>query len=298
MAGSSVVHALNVPVRSISLPSRLQLSSIETELNELRKFGVLSGVQTSGETICAGFTRLAKLYNHIEEVIQSPLTHRALHHRQNVKPVEEALDDSVGLLDACGTARDLITTMKEHVRDLQSALRRRSRDSSIGNDIRAYISFRKTLKKNIAKSLRALKRLESNNNVTLPLFDVDCHLLSVVKSLKQSNAVTISVFRSLLSFLSMPVIKTKAGGCSLISKLIPVAADRNQKLFNEVGTVDFTLYTLHGRVRKNNAKIDAGVELRRLETLCATIQGLEEGLDCLFRWLIKIRVSLLNILTP
>ncbi|KAK8673341.1 hypothetical protein V6N13_111684 [Hibiscus sabdariffa] len=296
--GSSLVHALNVPVRSISLPSRLQLSSIETELNELRAFGVLSGVQTSGETICAGFTRLAKLYNHIEEVIQSPFTHQALHHRQNVKPVEEALDDSVGLLDACGTARDLITTMKEQVRDLQSALRRRGRDSSIGNDIHAYISFRKTLKKNIAKSLRALKRLESNNNVTLPLFDVDCHLLSVVKSLKQSNAATISMFRSLLSFLSMPEIKTKAGGWSLISKLIPVAAERNQKLFNEVGTVDFTLYTLHGRVRKNDAKIDAGVELRRLETLCATIQGLEEGLDCLFRWLIKIRVSLLNILTP
>ncbi|GMI68243.1 hypothetical protein like AT4G35660 [Hibiscus trionum] len=301
MAGSSLVHAVNVPVRSISLPSRLQLNSIETELNELETFGVLSGVETTqggGETICAGFTRLAKLYNNIEEVIRSPFTHQALHHRQNVEPVEEALNDSVGLLDACGTARDLITMMKEQVQDLQSALRRRGRVSSIGNDIHAYISFRKTLKKDIAKSLRILKRLESNNNVALPLFDVDCHLLRVVKSLKKSNAVAISMFRSLLSFLSMPVMKTKAGGWSLISKLIPVAADRNQKLFNEVGAVDFTLYALRGRARKNDAKFDAGVELMRLETLCATIEGLEEGLDLLFRCLIKLRVSLLNILTP
>ncbi|GMI86318.1 hypothetical protein like AT4G35660 [Hibiscus trionum] len=302
MARSSVVHVVNVPVRSISLPSRLQFNSIEMELNELKMFGVLSGLRTTqggGEIICAGFTRLAKLYNNIEEVILSPQTHRALHHQQNVKPVEEALDDSVRLLDACGAARDLITMMKEQVQDLQSALRRRGRGSSIGNDIHAYISFRKKLKKSIAKSLRVLKRLECyNNNVTFPLFDVDCHLLRVVESLKQSNAVAISMFRSLLSFISMPVMKTKAGGWSLISKLIPLADDRNQKLYNEVGIVDFTLYTLHRRVRKNDGKIDARVELRRLETLSATIEDLEEGLDCLFRRLIKLRVSLLNTLTP
>ncbi|KAK9010966.1 hypothetical protein V6N11_043828 [Hibiscus sabdariffa] len=281
MTGSSAVHAVNVPVRSISLPSRLQLNSIETELNELKTFGVLPGLQTTrggGETIRAGFTRLAKLYNNIELVIQSPHTHRALHHQQNVKPVEEALDDSVRLLDLCGTTRELIMMMKEQVQDLQSALRRRGRDSSIGNDIHAYISFRKKLKKNIAKSLGVLKRLECyNNNVAFPLYDLDCHLLRVVKSLKQSNTVAISMFRSLLSFISMPVMKTKAGGWSLISKLIPVTGDRNQKLFNEVGIVDFTLYTLHRRVRKNDAKIDARVELRRLETLSATIEDLEEA---------------------
>ncbi|KAE8693452.1 putative Selection and upkeep of intraepithelial T-cells protein 6 [Hibiscus syriacus] len=227
MTSSSVAHAVNVPVRSISLPSRLQLNSIETELNELKTYGVLSGVGTTqggGETLCEGLTRLAKLYNNIEEVIQSPFTHQALHHQQNVKPVEQALDDSVGLLDACSTARDLITMMKEQVHDLQSALRRRGRDSSIGNDIHAYISFRK----------------------------------NVVKSLKQSNAVAISIFRSLLSFLSMPVTKTKAGAWSLISKFIPVVAGRNQEFFNEVRIVDLTLYTLRERVQKSDAKIDAG----------------------------------------
>ncbi|KAE8730325.1 hypothetical protein F3Y22_tig00003041pilonHSYRG01365 [Hibiscus syriacus] len=72
MESSSVVQAVNVPVRSISLPSRLQLNSIETELNELKTSGVSSCLQTTqggGETICAGFTRLAKLYNNIEEAI-------------------------------------------------------------------------------------------------------------------------------------------------------------------------------------------------------------------------------------
>ncbi|MBA0734886.1 hypothetical protein Gogos_018775 [Gossypium gossypioides] len=294
MANLSVIHGVNVPVRSISLPSRLQLNSIETELNELKTFGVLPGLQPSHGSGETGFTRLAKLYTNIVEIIQSPLTHKALHHQQNVvKLIEEALDDSVGLLDACSTAKDLITTMKQQVQDLQSALRRKGRDSSIGSDILAYINFRKKFKKSIGKSLRALKRLECNN-VNGTTFH--CHVVKLLNSLKQSNAVTISMFESMLSFLSMPVMKTKAGGWSLISKLI--SDGRNQKGFNEVGIVDFTLYRLHGLVRKNDAKIDTHVELRRLETLCATIEGFEDGLDCLFRCLIKIRVSLLNILTP
>ncbi|XVF18122.1 hypothetical protein REPUB_Repub10bG0184900 [Reevesia pubescens] len=299
MADSSVIHGVNVPVRSISLPSRLQLNSIEAELTELKTFDLLSASRTiDGETICTGFTMLAKLYNNIEEIIQSPLTQQALHHQQNVKLVEEALDDSVGLLDACGTSRDLIMMMKEQVQDLQSALRRRGGDSSIGSNILAYISFRKKLKKNIAKSLRVLKKLESNNNVAFPLFDVDCHLLMVVKALRESNAITISLFGSLLTYLSMPIMKAKAGGWSLISKLIPVSAERSQKLFNEVGIIDFTLYKLHGQVPKKDAKFDVQIELRRLETLSGSIKDLESGLDCLFRCLIRNRVSLLNILTP
>ncbi|XVF62268.1 hypothetical protein PTKIN_Ptkin08bG0203800 [Pterospermum kingtungense] len=308
MAGSSSVvpEVNNVPVRSVSLPSRLQPNSIDAELNELKTFGLLSASRTNihagGDTISTGFTRLANLYNNIEEILKSPLTRQALGHQQNVKLVEESLEDSVGLLDACGTARDLIMMMKEQIQDLQSALRRRGGDSSIGTNILAYISFRKKLNKNIAKSLRVLERLQCKNNgaAAFPLFGVDCHLLMVVKALRESNAIAISMFQSLLSFLSMPVMKSKAGsGWSLISKLIPVvAAERSQKLFNEVGIVDFTLYTLHGQFRRNDAKIDAQTELKRLKTLSASIKGLEAGLDCLFRCLIRNRVSLLNILTP
>ncbi|XP_022774159.1 uncharacterized protein LOC111316487 [Durio zibethinus] len=154
--------------------------------------------------------------------------------------------------------------MEEQVQDHQSALRCRGADSSIGSNILADISFRKKLKKNLLKALRALKRLECSNNGAFPLFDVDCHLSMVVKALRESKAITI--------FMEKP--------------------------FNAAGIVDFTLYTLHGQVPKNDAKIDAQTELRRLETLSASVKGLEAGLDCLFRCLIRNRVSLLNILTP
>ncbi|OMO55734.1 hypothetical protein CCACVL1_27051 [Corchorus capsularis] len=274
MAGSSPI---NVPVRSISLPSRLLPNSIEAELNELKTFSTTNHAD-HGEAICTGFTRLAELYNNIEEIIQSQ---KALHHQQNIKLVEEALDDSVGLLDACGDARDLIMMMKEQVQELQSALRRRGGDSScIQSTIHEYISFRKKLIKKIAKSLKALKKLDANytNICSLPV-----KVLMVVKALRESNAIAISMFRSLLCFLSMPpVMKTKAtGGWSLISKLMPERRC-GQKLLNEVGIVDFTLSTLQvqGKVNgKNEAKIniDAQIQvIRRLETLCATIKGLEQ----------------------
>ncbi|OMO83458.1 hypothetical protein COLO4_22520 [Corchorus olitorius] len=290
MAGSSPI---NVPVRSISLPSRLLPNSIEAELNELKTFSTTN--HADGEAICTGFTRLAELYNNIEEIIQTD--QKALHHQQNIKLVEEALDDSVGLLDACGNARDLIMMMKEQVQELQSALRRKGRNSSIETNIHEYISFRKKLKKKIAQSLKTLKKLEGNS-ISICSLPVDCHhVLMVVKALRESNAIAVSMFRSFLCFLSMPVMKTKAGGWSLISKLMPERSC--QKLFNEVGIVDFTLSTLQGKVGKNiEAKIDAQIQVRRLETLCATIKCLEQGLDGLFRCLIRNRVSLLNVITP
>ncbi|KAK9265517.1 hypothetical protein L1049_001762 [Liquidambar formosana] len=305
MAGLSAIRGVNLPVRSISLPSRLHPNSlkIEAELNKLKTWESSSASTTAplgAETIKNGLVQLAGLYNCVEELIHSPLMQQALLQHQPGKVMEEALDESIGLLDVCGNARDLFLMMKEHVQDLQSALRRKGGVSSIESDLQAYICFRKKVKKDIGKCLRALRRTE-NNFGSFPLLDVNNSLSMVIRMLREVSTITISIFRSLLLSLSMPVMNTKAGGWSLIQKLMPtglIASERSQKIINEVGSVDFALYALHGRIRKNDTKkIDVQMEQRRLETLDASIKGLEAGLDCLFRRLIQHRVSLLNILT-
>ncbi|GLT30276.1 hypothetical protein SLA2020_050840 [Shorea laevis] len=287
-----MVGSVNFHIRSISLPSRFQSNCIEAELKKLQTFDSSS----ASDTIQTGFTRLAELYNSVEELIRSPLTQQALHRQRHAELVEVALDGSVGMLDACTAARDIILTMKEKVEDLQSALRRRGGDSSIENNIHAYISFRKRMKKEISKNLRTLKRLESNITVSLPIVDADYHLLMVVKALRESSAITISSFRSLLLFFSMPVMKTKPGG--FFFKLIPAAAEKGQKFLSEVGMTDIAFCNLRGKIRKGDSKIDVQMELSRLETIYDKMKGFESGLDCLFRSLIRHRVSLLNILTP
>ncbi|XP_016652086.1 PREDICTED: uncharacterized protein LOC103341903 [Prunus mume] len=78
---------------------------------------------------------------------------------------------------------------------------------------------------------------------------------AVINMLKELDAVTVAVFESLLSFIAGS--KSKSSSWSLVSKL---------------------------------------VQPKRVscEGLEANIQDIEEGLECLFRRLIKARVSLLN----
>ncbi|CAB4287906.1 unnamed protein product [Prunus armeniaca] len=304
-----------VPVRSISLPSRLNpnYQKIESELNKLktlrfsRAAEAASSSPLGSEALLEGLSCLAELYNCIEELVQTPLTQQALNHPQQCKTlVEEALDGSVGLLDSCGNARDLLLTMKEHVQNLQSALRRRrtSDSSSIESNVHAYICFRKKAKKSIAKSLRDLKKMESKINLgSFCLLDLDHNVQIVLKLLRELSALTISVFQSLCVFLSMPLTNnTKASKWCLVSKLMAVrfaASEKGQKIYNEVGSVDVALCSLHGHMKKSDdAKTDVQGVQWRLDTLDCSISGLEAGLERLFRCLLQHRVSLLNLLTP
>ncbi|KAF5753093.1 hypothetical protein HS088_TW01G01012 [Tripterygium wilfordii] len=294
MESSSAVH---IPVRSISLPSRLHpnFQIIISELNKLKAWE--STVPSASETTQLGLVGVAQLYNCLQELIHSPLTQKALHHHQYLNLVEEAFDGSVELLDVCGNARDLFFLMKEHINDLQSALRRKGGSSIIEGNIQAYISFRKKVKKDITKCLKTLKRMETSNLESFLVVNSD-HLSFLVKVLREVRAITRPMLRSFMLFLSVPVTKTKASGWSLVSKLL-LTTERSQKMLNELGAVDAALHTIGGQIRRNNdAKVDVQEVQKRLGRLDGRVDGFEAELDCLFRCLIQNRASLLNLVTP
>ncbi|KAJ6736927.1 SELECTION/UPKEEP OF INTRAEPITHELIAL T-CELLS PROTEIN [Salix viminalis] len=294
-----------LPVRSISLPSTSHPNSVkvEAQLTKLRSWDS-SANPLKAETIQTSLTKLAELFNSIQDLVHSPLSQQAFHPHHSSQ-VEEAIEGSVGLLDVCGTVRDLFMAMKEHVQGMQSLLRRRgARDSSIESSILAYVSFRKKTKKEIAKSIRTLKRTETkvNGSYRRRSTVVEDQQPYVIEVINEARAIAISIFRSLVSFLSMPEVAEKnAGGWSMISKLTRVgmlASDKGQKTFNEVGNVDVALCSIQGQVRKKDAKVDVQEVQRRLEKLDECINGFNANLDCIFKSLIQIRVSLLNLVTP
>ncbi|XP_068344015.1 uncharacterized protein [Pyrus communis] len=296
----AVSFASIVPVRSISLPSRLNPKSekIESDLNKLKTLKFSSSLVS--KDLLVGFSGLAELYNCIEKLVLSPLTQQALLNQQCKALVEEALDGSVGLLDSCASARDILLTMKEHVQNIQSALRRRTGASSIETSVHSYICFRKKARKSSAKSLRDLKKMETNLG-SFRLLDCDYNVQIVLKLLRELSDVTISAFQSLFMFLSMPATSAKGSKWSLVPKLMAAkfaAAQKDQKVYNEVGSVDVALCSLRGNTRKSDPKTDVQVVQWRLDTLDCSISGLEAGLERLFRCLLQHRVSLLNVLTP
>ncbi|KAJ8764251.1 hypothetical protein K2173_005991 [Erythroxylum novogranatense] len=295
--------SVNIPARSISLPSRPHPNSVklEAELAKLKTWESSSASSnrfSGAEDIQAGLVMLAELFNCIQEFIQSPITQQAFQHQHSYM-VEKALDGSVGLLDVCSSARDLLLSMKGHVQDLQSAFRRRGVNSCIESNILAYISFRKKAKKDINKSLQELKRLE--NNVESFLLDIEHHLFFVLSMIREARIKAICIFQSLVLFLAAPLTARNTNGWSIIiSKVIrsgssAKASRKTQKVFNEVENVDVALLCINGRIRKGDAKVELQEVQGRLETLNVSMRGLEAKIDCMFRCLIQNRVSLLNL---
>ncbi|XP_047983080.1 uncharacterized protein LOC125223827 [Salvia hispanica] len=257
--------------RSISLPSRLDQVSSHNFESEFEK---LKCGSASSDSIQSGLVALAQLYNSFEEFSQ----------KSGAQSMEESLSQSVDLLDACSAIRDLLQMMRENVRALQSAMRRKGADSeSVQNDVAAYFSFRKRMQKTVAKTLRSLKKSESaivgggsSHSVNA---DGDFGFF-----FKQLAGITIANFRSVLVFLSYAA--ARPGGWSLVSKLVAAKSGKERSGVNEVESLDLGL----------QGKMKCDVQ-KRLQIVDEIIEEFEGGFERLFRQLVQSRVTLLNILT-
>eukprot|EP00268_Persea_americana_P009550 TRINITY_DN13822_c0_g1_i3.p1 TRINITY_DN13822_c0_g1~~TRINITY_DN13822_c0_g1_i3.p1 ORF type:complete len:294 (+),score=57.58 TRINITY_DN13822_c0_g1_i3:154-1035(+) len=279
-------------VRSISLPSRSHPLAVraEEEINKLRSWETSS--TSTSETICIGLGGLGNLYNCVQDFLQLPLTQQSIAHHQQEKWVEEVLDGPVRLLDVCCETKAILSSIKEQVQALRFALRRRS---SLKVD--TYIRYRKKAKKDITKLLGTLKRMD--DKCVTPLFDQDQHLSVMVKMLRDLRAVTISVLTATSTFLSSS--RPTPSKWSLVSKLMHkelVACGGAIKQMNEFENVDVNLSALSQHMLDKNAEVERmQVAQKHLGALELGVVQVEAGLECLFRRLIQIRVSFLNILS-
>ncbi|XP_010277251.1 PREDICTED: uncharacterized protein LOC104611750 [Nelumbo nucifera] len=290
-------------VRSNSLPARSHpvTSTIDDELNKLKAWEELSTSSSKAETICVGLSGLGDVYECVKDLLHLPSTQQALFQFPDQKWVSEVLDASVKLVDVCGTTRDLLLLMKQSVQDLQSGLRRRkcTEESSLQFCINAFISARKKMKKDIIKGLEALKQME-NKLGSSPLIGVEDHLSMVARVLKQVCVITISIFHSLLTIMSVSMSKRKSSAWILVSKFVhkeQTTYEGNQNK-NDVESVDATIHAISKRISRKDCDIEKKMEKAktRLDSLEVTIEDLESGLECMFRHLIQMRVTLLNIL--
>ncbi|CAN1770770.1 hypothetical protein LINPERHAP1_LOCUS11708 [Linum perenne] len=204
---------------------------------------------------------LQDVYDCVDKLIQLPSTQQAMINEQN--ELNELLDGSLRLLDMCNTGKDALSQLKESVTELQSAIRRRQGD--LEAETKRYLNSRKIVKKAIQKALKA-------NNV------------EAISMLREAESIVFEVLESLLSFISQS--NSKSSSWSLVSKLIASQKSIVAASGNEFAEVDACLKT-----NKSSEELQA-----HLKNLQPCIQDLEEGVECLFRCLIKTRSSILNIL--
>ncbi|RZC72512.1 hypothetical protein C5167_047996 [Papaver somniferum] len=182
---------------------------------------------------------------------------------QDGKFLDTVLDGSIMLLDVCSIIKDVLSQMRQSVQELQSSIRRQS------NEVSEYMTSRKKITKVIRKCLADLKNNKKN--------DTEISLLAEVE------ATTLAVFESILSFVSAPKQNK-----SLISKLTLTKRVAQSEETSEVVEVDTAVKALNKGIEVNNVQ-------KTLKALEMTLQDLEDGLESVFRCLIKHRVSLLNI---
>ncbi|KAK1262165.1 hypothetical protein QJS04_geneDACA001353 [Acorus gramineus] len=284
--------------RSNSMPTRAHplILEIEEELSKLKS--PISSPTSSA--ILAGLNGLKGVYDRVDGLLRLPHTQKALLPHRKDKWVEEMLDGFIRLLDASNAARDALLTMKERVRDLESALRRRRAggEACIESKIGAFVLSRKKAKKAINKCLVAVKQIRSS----YPVQDGENNFLNVVvRLLSEVRDVTISIFHSIMLFVESASSKTKTSKWLLVSKALrksAVACEEDQEMKSEVEVVDLSLYNLCNHKSCKDILGDDErllVAQKQLEALDMSVEGLDSGLESVFRHLIQTRVTLLNI---
>ncbi|KAK8522267.1 hypothetical protein V6N13_115244 [Hibiscus sabdariffa] len=290
MAASPLNVQPSFHARSNSLPSRQHpvASQIDENLNRLRASQSASTSSSIGDKLNC----LQDLYDYVDMFLQLPLTQQDLAQEQQRKLVEQLLDESLVLLDVCGAAKDALQQTKECTQELQSILRRRRGVEGLANEVRKYLTSRKAAKKAICKTIKNLKHME--NKLTSSSFSKDGETGAVISTLKQVEAVIISVLESLLSFISGPEAESKTSRWSLVSKLMHqkrVMCEEELKT-NEIANAEAALRSF---VKSGNMKNAENVQ-NELQNSEMCVQDLEEGLERFYRRLIKARVTVLNII--
>ncbi|CAI0407774.1 unnamed protein product [Linum tenue] len=260
--------AASFHARSNSLPARSHplVSEIDEQVCRLRQSQAAS---TSSSSIGRNLNGLQDVYDCVDQLLRLPTTQQALINDQNC--FNELLDGSLRILDLCNTAKDALSQMKESVAEIQSAIRRRQ--DGLQGEIRRYLKSRKTVVKAIQKVLKGMvsKKSTSSNNV------------ETVSMLKEAESAVVDVLESLLTFISQS--SSKPTSWSLFKRVASVAATEIAATENEFSDVDAAL-------KMNNSGEEVQVQLKNLQPC---IQDLEEGVESLFRRLIKTRASILNI---
>ncbi|KNA11260.1 hypothetical protein SOVF_136860 [Spinacia oleracea] len=259
--------------RSFSFPSNSHpvADQLDAQLCRLR-----SSQAASTSSLTTKLNGLNDLYKCVEEFLQLPQNQKTVSQTQGENVVEQVLDGSLRLLDICSTSRDVLALSKERLQDIQSVLRRRcSGELDITNEVAEYLKTRKSSKKIIKKCLKDINTVEKTNES-----------IAIENMLKDVQAVSIDVFKSLLSYIG----ESKKSSWSF-SKLVRQRAEKEATTsISEFDVVDATLELI-------NQKKKVNIEMSQLVNLESEVQEIDEVLESLFRHLIKTRSTLLNVLS-
>ncbi|CAH1423466.1 unnamed protein product [Lactuca virosa] len=280
-------------VRSISLPSTSDQQSVFNELYRFQASQEPTSSCSSSSFVGDKLNRLNDMYESIQPFLSLPSTKQSLAQGCHKEQLNKFLDEHIGLLDLCSTTKDALLISLDYAKELQSVIRRKKGNNHrLTSSFEAYLSHRRKVKKAVCKTLSGLQKHWSSSAKE------GQRTKSNINMLNEMRLNTMEVFESLLTFVHGSNTQSKPKGWSLVLKMM--GGDRahcHQTLEDtEVKKVD---HELHALITYKKTKSDSLVLDHIQEGLAEmefSLLDLSEQVECLFRHLIKTRVSILNIL--
>ncbi|KAI3765646.1 hypothetical protein L2E82_15687 [Cichorium intybus] len=280
-------------VRSNSLPSTSDQPNV---FNEIYRFQASKETNTSCSSSSFLGNKLSCLndmYESIQPFLTLPSTQQSLAQGCYKEQLNKFLDELLGLLDLCSTTKDALSISMDCAKELQSVIRRkRGNNHGLTSSVKDYQSQRRKVKRVVCKTLSSLKK-QSTVSVK-----EDSRAKSNINILKEMRLNTLAVFKLLSNFVLGSNRQSKPKGWSLVSKMISGELAQCQRTpeETEVQKVDQELQTLITYMKIESDSLDVDHIQKGLAEMEFTLGDLSEQVECLYRHLIKTRVSILNIL--
>ncbi|KAK4757165.1 hypothetical protein SAY87_007292 [Trapa incisa] len=283
--------------RSNSLPSRPHpvISQLEESLHSIR-IALETGC-SSPSSLSQKLNGLENLHESVDELLLLPLVQHAFSQQIHGGWVDELLDASLRLLDLCSTAKNSLLQTREALQELHSSMRRRKGggEQALDAEVRMYLSTRRSVQKATKRIILSLKSKKYDSDSCLPGIDNEAAVF--IGLLREVEATTVALLESVFCFIAGSKPRTSSSW-SIISKVMlkkRVVSKEEQIDHNQLFKQDMAMESLIG-CRSRDIEYPMQLLGDDIKNMNLSIQDLEDGLEGLYRRLIKCRVSLLNIL--
>ncbi|XP_078173952.1 uncharacterized protein LOC144567658 [Carex rostrata] len=244
--------------RSNSVPIRSHYFVLKLE-EELNKLRAYAGSSSlTYEIMLDAMKAVGDVYECINDVLCMSSNQNCLSQSQQRRWIDQELEESIKLLDICSTSRENLDAMKCYIQNQESAIRR--------GESKGTRSSVKDLSNLVKKACKDVKKHNSRKNESL-----DGGSLACASVIMEARELTFSLLQSVFSSFTEQTIEQNCSKWSLASKL---------------------LYKRSAAYKRE--KMDHVLDLA---SLLSNVEGMDSGLECLFRHLIQCRVSLLNLCT-
>lgn len=248
----------------------MEVYCAEQQLCRLRQH--VASSSSSAAAMAGALEGVARVYEHVGSLVRSA----------RAEQVEEELEESVALLDACAAARDGLRAMRACALDLEVAVRR---GDSAGAQSAARVYARLGRKARADVKKQQGRHLSSRHG--RQALDDDGH------SLQEARRVTVAVLERVVAALSRRIPVAGPRAANKWSTCVARAFRKTtQVACEDAEEITTTLCSSSKDLHDDETATRARKELRALGD---TIQRLEDGLELLFRRLVQCRVFLLNM---